>query len=151
MRLVVPLCRHCRIKHKECNHYALVRNSIQKCELKGTLSYRCTEYFNSIPIGTRVKIKLHEIEIKHIYCSSSGDDYEPPRDDAKWIEAGESIGTVVEYKQNKDGFFLIELDNVVTLCLPQVNGDWLSAIEKEVKFTKRKNNKIEIITVETKL
>lgn len=141
MRLVIGLCRYCLLNKDECEHREDLRRHAHKIKRPGTLCHHCPEYYKQIPVGTRARVELKEIE-----CSRRSHDpetSEPPN--AEWVSAGFADGTITDYSRVMKGFFIITLDKPATLVLPQPNGHWEDAEPTEVTVRLKRAKDVEIL------
>jgi hypothetical protein len=142
MRLVIGLCGWCRIPKGECIYRAHLRLAIKEIKFNGTLTHKCPKYYEQIPIYSKVRIELKELDVGE----RGGDHLEPPEPYAEWVSAGKANGMVI--KHSKRGFFVIELDRKVELTLPPEKGDsWLMAKPTMVSLRMKRSNDIEIISI----
>lgn len=139
MRLLVPLCKHCKISRKTCVHYHLLHGQTIAMKMRGTLSHHCPVYYEILKVGQRVRVELKQIEKYDSLFSG-----EPEEPCAEWVSAGHATGIIDENYPKIKGFYLIKLDEPVDLCYPQ-GSDWLEAKEVHVTHTRRRLNEIEII------
>lgn len=148
MRLLIGLCKYCVLDRGRCLHYHTIREKTKEIKAPGTLVHHCPEYYQTIPIGTKVKIELksygpiedtveldYDIGVPASYPLGS---YSP-----NWESLGMVTG-VIEGKSAVRGLYSIKLD------VPQVVGrpsDHKPTGASEIKLerTCKRANEIEIL------
>lgn len=140
MRLIINLCKYCKFQRESCNHYKNIKGAIGSLKKqKGTLIHNCPEYWKSVAIASHVEIELKEISLTDVY-----NDYP----NAEWVSAGFAKGTIINRSgKSKDGFYVIELDEPATLCLPGQHDDktWHKAENTKVTIRMKRAKDIKVI------
>jgi len=136
MRLVINRCKFCYADPQTCKWREKLKSAINSIPLKITVLHKCQEYFNTLPVDTRVEIALNEIVKVNPHEYNNYHNYE-------WQLIGKAKGTIII--GDSGDFFLVKLDEPVTLNLPERGNEWKSAKSVKVEIIRKKGKDCKII------